>query len=398
VSSPAAARVALVLGAGVLGALVTAVVAASAHGSPIRAGAPELRDGPGIAFLAAVAVAFALYALALVSLRRWRGGLAAVAVLVVAIQLVPLAGPLVLSRDAYSYWAYGRLVDDHAANPYRAAPTRYAADPAVLATAPGWRGTRSVYGPVFTEASAGLAAVSGTGAETASLVYRLLAAFGMLGLAAVAAFAASRRAFALAFVGWNPLLALEFAGGGHNDVWLACFLAGAVVLAARRRVLLSGASWALAAGLKWLPILLLPLSLAARREDALRVAAGFAVVTTAICASAFALFGTAWLGAVAPFAHRHSAYAVPTRLAELGLPPWLALLPLALGLPLLARAALRGRPRLARSTLLLLFATPWLLPWYGVWAISLAAVEEDAVACVVALALSAYLLPDRIPL
>jgi uncharacterized membrane protein len=398
VSRPAAGRGALVLGAGVLGALVTAVVAASAHGSPIRAGAPELRDGPGIVFLAAVAVAFALYALALVSLRRWRGGLASVAVLVVAIQLVPLAGPLVLSRDAYSYWAYGRLVDDHAANPYRAAPTRYAADPAVLATAPGWRGTRSVYGPVFTEASAGLAAVSGTRAETASLVYRLLAALGMLGLAAVAALAASRRAFALALVGWNPLLALEFAGGGHNDVWLACFLAGAVVLATRRRVLLSGASWALAAGLKWLPILLLPLSLAARREDALRVAAGFAVVTAAICASAFALFGTAWLGAVLPFAHRHSAYAVPTRLAELGLPPWLALLPLVLGLPVLARAALRGRPRLARTTLLLLFATPWLLPWYGVWAISLAAVEEDTVACVLALALSAYLLPDRIPL
>jgi len=382
----------------VLAALVAALVAASALGSPIRAGAPELLDGPGLAFLAAAALAFALYALALVSLRRWRGGLTAVVVLVVAIQLAPLAGPLVLSRDAYSYWAYGRLVEDHAANPYRVAPARYADDPAVHATAAGWRDTRSVYGPLFTEASAGLAAVSGTSAESASFVYRLLAACGMLGLAAVAALAASRRAFALALVGWNPLLALEFAGGGHNDVWLACFLAAAVALAARGRVLLSGASWAVAAGLKWLPLVLLPLSLAARREDTMRLAAGFAVVTAAICASAFALFGTAWVGALLPLARRHSAYALPTRLAELGLPPWLALLPLALGLPLLARAAVRGRPRLALGTLLMLFATPWLLPWYGVWALSLAAVEEDASACVLALALSAYLLPDRIPL
>jgi hypothetical protein len=45
----------------------------------------------------------------------------------------------------------------------------------------------------------------------------------------------------------------------------------------------------------------------------------------------------------------------------------------------------------------MLSASPWLLPWYGVWAISLAAVEEDTVACVLALALSAYLLPDRLP-
>jgi hypothetical protein len=67
-------------------------------------------------------------------------------------------------------------------------------------------------------------------------------------------------------------------------------------------------------------------------------------------------------------------------------------------LPLLARAAHELRPRLALGTLLMLFASPWLLPWYGVWAISLAAVEEDTCACVLALALSAYLLPDRIPL
>jgi glycosyl transferase family 87 len=398
VSSPVGSRCALLLGFGALAALAAALGAASAHGSPIRAGAPELLDGPGAAFLAATALAFSLYALALASLRRWSRGLAAVAALAVAIQLAPLAGPLVLSRDAYSYWAYGRLVDDHAANPYRVAPARYADDPAVRATAAAWRDTRSVYGPVFTEASAGLAAVSGPSPETSSFVYRLLAACGMLGLAVVAALAAARRAFALALVGWNPLLALQFAGGGHNDVWLACFLAGAVALSARGRTVLSGTSWAVAAGLKWLPLVLLPLSLAARREHARRVAAGFAITTAAICASAFMLFGTAWLGALLPLAHRRSAYALPTRLAELGLPRWLALLPLVLGLPLLARGALHGRPRLALGSLLLLFASPWLLPWYGVWAISLAAVEEDTFACVLALGLSAYLLPDRIPL
>ena len=98
-SSLRAPRGSILLGSGVLAALAAALVAASTHGSAIRAGAPELLDGPGVVFLVAAAVAFALYALALVSLRSSRGGLAAVAALAVAIQLAPLAGPLVLSRD-----------------------------------------------------------------------------------------------------------------------------------------------------------------------------------------------------------------------------------------------------------------------------------------------------------
>jgi hypothetical protein len=46
----------------------------------------------------------------------------------------------------------------------------------------------------------------------------------------------------------------------------------------------------------------------------------------------------------------------------------------------------------------MLCASPWLLPWYAAWVIPLAAVEEDVVAWSLALALSVYLLPDRIPL
>ena len=41
--------------------------------------------------------------------------------------------------------------------------------------------------------------------------------------------------------------------------------------------------------------------------------------------------------------------------------------------------------------------TPWLLPWYATWPVVLAAVEEDAVAQVLALGLAVYLLPDRVP-
>jgi Glycosyltransferase family 87 len=385
------------LGAAIVALLALATASASVRGSPIRANAPELSDTPSVVFLGAAACAFGLYVLALVVLRWRAGSLAAVCATAVAIQLVPLAGPLLLSRDVYAYWAYGRLAEDHGTNPYRVAPARFATDPATEAMSPIWRRSDSVYGPVFTAASEGLAEATGASAERSALSYRLLGALGMLALVAVAALAADpRRAFAAAFVGWNPLLALQFAGGGHNDVWMAVLLVGALALAARRREALSGVSWAFAAGLKWLPLALLPLELLARRRG-LRVAVGAAVTAVAICAGAFALFGTAWLGALLPFAHRRAGFAIPTRLSHLGLPPWLALLPLVAALPWLVRSARRGRPRRALATSLLLCASPWVLPWYAVWVVPLAAIEDDGAAWVVALALSAYLLPDRVP-
>jgi hypothetical protein len=388
----------LAMGCGVVALLVVAVEAASAVGSPIRAGSRELSDVPGALFLAAVACAFVLYAASLLLIHRRPSSLAAICAIAAAIQLTPLAGPLLLSRDVQAYWAYGRIAEDHGSNPYVSAPARFSRDPAVRAMAPGWRDTESVYGPVFTGASAALAETTGGSAETTAFAYRLLGALGMLLLVAIAAAAAPRPAFAAAFVGWNPLLAVHFAGGGHNDVWTAVFLVGALALAARERAALSGASWALAAGLKWAPLALLPLSLLARRRDALRTGAWFVVATVAIAAAAFAFFGTAWLTALLPFAHRHAAYALPSRLGQLDLPAWLALVPLLVALPWLVRSAWRGRPRLAVTSILMLGASPWVLPWYAIWVVPLAAIEEDTLAWVLAIAVSAYLLPDRIPL
>jgi hypothetical protein len=161
---------------------------------------------------------------------------------VAAIQLIPLAGPLLLSRDVYAYWTYGRLITDHDANPYAVPPSAYGADPGERQMAPVWQGTRSVYGPVFSAASAGLATATGRSAETTAFTYRLLAAVGMLVVVGLAVVAAPMPAFAAAFVGWNPMLALDFAGGGHNDVWMIAFLLGALALASRRRPVLAGAS------------------------------------------------------------------------------------------------------------------------------------------------------------
>jgi alpha-1,6-mannosyltransferase len=387
---------AAILGCVVAGLLAVATAAASWPGSPLRAGAPERSDVPSVVFLAAAACAFAAYLAGLLLLRRSGAALAAACALAVAIQLVPLAGPLLLSKDAYAYWDYGRLETRHDANPYAVAPSRFPADPAAQAMAPAWRTTKSVYGPVFTGASAGLAQASGRSGETAAFAYRLAAAAGMLVLVAVAALVAPLPAFGVAFVGWNPLLAIDFAGGGHNDVWMMVFVLGALGLAARHPHL-SGTGWALAAGVKWVAIALLPLGLL--REPRGRDATlGFLAAAGAIATAAFLAFGTAWLTAVVPVAQRHAAWAIPSRLGAVGLPGWLALAPLAIAVPWLVRSARDGRGRLGLTSGLLLVGTPWLLPWYAVWAVALAAIEEDAAAWVLTLALCAYLLPDRVPI
>ena len=63
----------------------------------------------------------------------------------------------------------------------------------------------------------------------------------------------------------------------------------------------------------------------------------------------------------------------------------------------LVREALAGRARLALAACALMLASPWLVVWYAVWAVPLAAAEEDRAAQLVALALCAYLLPQTIP-
>ena len=389
-------RVAL-LGCAVATLLGVATIAATLTGSPLRAGATEGRDLPSIVYLSAIAGAFALYLCALPVLRRRGAHVAAVCTLAAAIQLVPLAGPLLLSRDVYAYWDYGRIAAVHDANPYAAAPSRFPHDPAQRAMAPAWRKATSVYGPLFTAASAGLSSTGGHSSEAAALGYRLVAAGGMVALAVLVATVAPVPAFAAAFVGWNPLLALDFAGGGHNDVWMMVFVLAGLVLAARRPRL-AGASWALAGAVKWISLAYLPLQLlGGARREALRTGAGFLLAAAAISGVSYFFFGTAWLTALVPLAHAHAQWAIPSRLGLLGLPGWIALAPLVLALPWLLRSARAGRPRLGLTAGLVLVASPWLLPWYAVWAVPLAALDEDRGAWLLTLAVCAYLLPDRVP-
>jgi hypothetical protein len=403
---PRRTAAALVAGGGVVIALALAVAAAryadATALSPIRP-----RGGWRLVYDVAIVAAFAAYLVGLIALRRRATSLAAVVCVVAAIQLVPLAGPLLLSTDAYSYWDYGRIAAVHHGNPYSDLPRRWPRDPAYRAMGADWRGRTSVYGPVFTLSSEADARLAGGSGRHATLGFRVLAALAMVALALLTAAAAGRRSFAAAFVGWNPLLALHFGGGGHNDVLMMLFVAGGLALGAARRPAAEGAAWALAAAVKPIAFAFLPLRLLAAyvRRPALRAAAlGFGAAAGAVALVASLRYGFAWLRLPGPLSNQlreTSSLGLPYRLERAGVSVRLARDGLAAAFAVfyvwLLREAWRGRSRLGLCAVGLLVTASWLQPWYAVWALPLAAVEGDVVAGGAALVLSAYLLRDVLP-
>jgi hypothetical protein len=356
---------------------------------------------------ALLAAAFAAYLLALWLLARVDVEPAAVVAVAAAIQLTPLAAPLLASTDAWTYWAYGRLAAVHGDNPYTTPPSAHPEDAAYRAMGSRWRDRTSLYGPGFTLASEPLARAAGGSRDAAAWEFKTIAAFSALAASALAGGLVRRRALATAFVGWNPLLAVHLAGGGHNDGWVGALMLAALALALARRRGAAGALWALAVAVKWVPLVFLTLqALAARARKERLGAGGLLGVAIGVAALASWRYGWRWLDAVAPLAenaHLQTRYAIPHRLEGLGVPHdaaiVLAATALALALLWLAVEAVRGRPRLAMAAVVLLVTSPYLAVWYLAWAVPLAAVDEhDRVARASVLALCAYLLPQTLAL
>ena len=107
---------------------------------------------------------------------------------------------------------------------------------------------------------------------------------------------------ACAFAGWNPLLALHLAGGGHNDAWLAVLVIGRTRLRCLRPPVRRAAT-ALAVLVKWIPLLFLALHLLEARANGRRVGlAGFAIAFAVVIALATWRYDWHWLSAFGPLA------------------------------------------------------------------------------------------------
>jgi hypothetical protein len=314
---------------------------------------------------------------------------------------------VVLSHDVYSYVDYARLAVLHGLDPYAHPPVAVPSDPAFADV--DWTGATSAYGPLFTLATLPLAWLPVGGAVAALKVAAATAALGIALL--VARIAPSRGVdpvWAAAFVGLNPLVLVHVVGGAHNDApaMLLAMLGVAAVLTSRD----AGGGAALVASLavKAPAAFALPFALLGSRRP-MRFLAGALFALALVAAAAWTAFGSDWLQAIGLAGEnqgRTSHMSVPVTFARLtGADPGLARIG-ALSiygalLALLLAWTWRGGDWVraaAWAGLGLLLATAWLLPWYLIWALPLAALSRDRPLQALTLALTAFQLGTRIPL
>jgi alpha-1,6-mannosyltransferase len=353
-----------------------------------------------------------------------RLGARLVGALIVVAVLAFTCAPVLLSHDVFSYVDYARLGARHGLDPYVNAPETAPTDPAFAHVT--WTETPSAYGPLFTLATYPLAWLP---IWLAVAILKAVAAISVLALAWVVSRLAIWRGVdpirAAAFVALNPLVLVHVVGGAHND-GLAMLLTtlGVAALVVRREAS-AGASLIASAAIKSSSLFVAPFALAATARDRMlmgrkpdyltgfrpinRLAAGAFATALAIGIGGYLAFGWDWLhafGLAGENQGRTSHLSAPVTFARLtgvdqGAVRVVALVLFGVAVAWLLVRTWRGADWIraaAWAGTALLLATSWLLPWYLIWPLPLAAVARDRLLALVLLALTAYQLGARIPL
>ncbi len=314
--------------------------------------------------------------------------------LVAAVQLIVFVGPILLSTDVFSYIAYARMGVEHGVNPYLHGPASIIGDPVYHYVGQDWKHVATAYGPLYTLLSYPLAPLGVTGALWGMKLEALLASAGTLALLwRCARLRGFDPVWALLVVGVNPLFTIYGLGGAHNDLLMILAMMVAVTLMVAPRVTPGREAWAAAAIvagalIKVTVAALLPFMIIARRRVAPIVGTIAAAVAGAVIAAvAFGPHGVNVVAALNRDAAFVSSDSFPTEIAHLFGKPGvfpvdhdlLKAALVAIVLYLLWRTW-RGYDWIAASgwTLLAITVTStWLLAWYILWPLPLAAIVRD---------------------
>lgn len=341
----------------------------------------------------------------------------AIAAAIVAANAILMLGPPLISQDVFGYLAFARLGVVHGLDPYTHVAAEMPIDPVFPFI--GWPYQHSPYGPLFTlasYASAPLGLAGGLWALKAAAV-----AGGLLAVALTARAAGldgGSRRFAAAFVGLNPVMLVLAVGGAHNDTLVLACLAGALVLTAGTRpphprnragalALAVGVGIKVSAGVTLPFLVMAPRHWRERGRVALAAIAGLALVA-AIGLIGFGSHALGFLNAVGEQQQMVAVHSIPAETARLvglsGTPGWWRscftgafALVLVYALWRTARGA-DWREAAGWSTLALLLGTAWLLPWYAIWPLPLAAVRADWRLRAATLLVCAYAVAIHLPL
>jgi alpha-1,6-mannosyltransferase len=331
---------------------------------------------------------------------------------IVGLHVLFILGPPLVSADVFGYIDLARLGTLHGINPYSAASTHVPPDSVHLYRT--WHSDLPApYGPVFMLIAYTLVPLGVAGALWG---FKVLAAAGSLAtiwLVWRCAAALGRDPLKAAlFVGLNPALLFFAVGGAHNDFLPLTTATAAVDLLIAGRHRLGGAGLIVASAMK-LPIGL-PLAFALARPDGRRrreLGTGALLALGAVAIAALVGFGSHAAGFIEELRYqqkRVAVYSVPNQIGKLlgfgGLTHGIrivAIAALAATVVLMLRRAWRGADWIACAgwaVFALLVASAWLLPWYVVWLLPLAAISSDRRLRAAALALTAYIVITRVTL
>lgn len=172
------------------------------------------------------------------------------------------AWPL-FSSDIFTYIMHGRLFGIYHANPYLTPIANYTQDAIFPWVYYKWLHTPLAYGPLWALCAGGLAKISGNNLVNNLLIFRLfvilfyLASIFILNKILLL-LKSPARPLILYLYAWNPLLLLEVANNGHNDIIMVTLALLAFYCYLKNKLWLVLPIFILACLIKYIFILLLP--------------------------------------------------------------------------------------------------------------------------------------------
>ena len=365
----------------------------------------DLKVGPtatNYALSGLILIMLAAYGVALSALRTL--SMRMIAVAIVAASLILMLGPPFQLTDISNYLGYARLGGLHGMNPYTHVIGQEMHDPIYhFAT---WDNLHSPYGELFTALSYPLGFLSIPVAYWIVKVVTVLLSLGFIGIVCWCAKRLGRDPrYAAVLVGLNPIYLVYAVGGFHNDFFMLVPLTASIAFLLARRDKTAGAMLVIAVAVKFTAVLLLPFLLVAARPARRRRQVIYGCVLAAI---PLAVMSVALFGFSLPNLSQQGSLLTPFSFPNLfgwflgvggGTSGVLRLADVALvvAVILLLRHDGDWLTRAGWATFALIASLAWVMPWYVIWLLPLAALGSSVWLRRVALGLTVFLVLVFLP-
>jgi alpha-1,6-mannosyltransferase len=326
----------------------------------------------------------------------------------VVLHVLFFLGPPLISADVIGYIDWARAGALHGLNPYSTDSGTVVSD--AVYPFVRWDNFTSPYGPLFTLFSYALVPI-GVPLNLWALKFSVLvASLGCFALIYACARELGRDPrLGLVLYGLNPAVLVYAVGGAHNDVLMMLPLLGGILLLLRGRERAAAVGGSLAVAIKASAGLAVPFLVLGARERARALAAALAT-GAAVLAVALVVFGTQAFDFVNVLSTQQGLDSGTSVIAQLGAVfGWsgnpsgartVAKVVFAATLGGLLWRTWRRREEwldcAAWATVALLVCTSWLLAWYIVWLVPLAALGRSRWLPAAAAALSVFVVLTRV--